>query len=231
MATTGWADGARYATKPVLFDMRTKNSARAFTLVELLVVIAIVGVLIALLLPAVQAARETARRATCNNHQRQIGLAVHAYQQVFAAYPPGRIGCDDTGDAMNISLCPPGLTPQQKTGASGFISILPFLEQQPLYAQLAVGQGGIWNRNVDDLGWYADKDKCMGIKEHVALYRCPSDRTAAMSEVYAPVHAATGSYAFVHGSLGPDRPVTRNEKYQNNGLFLYVRQREPRPRG
>ena len=105
--------------------MRSRN--RGFTLVELLVVIAIIGILVALLLPAVQAAREAARRMSCSNNVKQLALAMHNYHDVHKALPFGHLyrGIHD-GNLTDA------------TGGSGFgwgYSILPFIEQQTLADQ------------------------------------------------------------------------------------------------
>ncbi len=96
-----------------------------FTLIELLVVIAIIGVLIALLLPAVQAAREAARRAQCTNNLKQIGLAVHNYLDVHNRFPIGR-----------GTRPPRPYNDTSRYNYSGFSMILPQLEQTPLYSAI-----------------------------------------------------------------------------------------------
>ena len=77
--------------KTIMRGNRCAQSAGGFTLIELLVVVAIIGLLLALLLPAIQAAREATRRTQCRGNLRQIGVALHNYHQAHQAFPPGCI--------------------------------------------------------------------------------------------------------------------------------------------
>lgn len=102
----------------------SSRSRRGFTLVELLVVIAIIGVLVALLLPAVQSAREAARRMQCQNNVKQLGLALHNYHDTHMIFPPGAIWPveSEIEKKNNGNL-----------GPNWVIMLLPFVEQQNLY--------------------------------------------------------------------------------------------------
>lgn len=142
---------------------------RGFTLVELLVVIAIIGILIALLLPAVQAAREAARRSQCTNNLKQLGVALHNYHDTFKKMP---FICGGTG------ACPPGSTGNygaygtwSPTGTSayrlsGFVSLLPFMEQQAVYDQSA-------KNNFSPGGWCNVPNSPVYAK--ITAFFCPSD--------------------------------------------------------
>ncbi|MFP6674802.1 MAG: DUF1559 domain-containing protein [Pirellulaceae bacterium] len=111
--------------------MRRFRRTTGFTLVELLVVIAIIGVLVALLLPAVQAAREAARRMSCGNNLKQIALSAHNYHNTYKTMPPAILHKPPVNNA--------GIGPNNIPfwGWSSFL--LPFIEQQPLHQRLNVG--------------------------------------------------------------------------------------------
>src|SRR5436189_6261098 len=98
----------------------------AFTLVELLVVIAIIGVLVALLLPAVQMARESARRMSCQNNLHQQGLALHNHENTYGRFPSG-------GEGTDFNMNPPGTAFDLH---STFTRLLPYLEQGSVFGQI-----------------------------------------------------------------------------------------------
>ncbi len=121
------------------------RSRRAFTLVELLVVIAIIGILIALLLPAVQAAREAARRSQCTNNMKQQGLALQGHHDAYGAFPNGGAGTAGWGG--------PNSTVPERWGHSQWVRVLPFLEQAPMYDQLQWGTKDLTIGNTVHSGW------------------------------------------------------------------------------
>ncbi len=113
--------------------MRRSRSS-GFTLVELLVVIAIIGILVALLLPAVQAAREAARRMSCGNNLKQQGLALHNYHDTYKSFPPAMLNSGRfSGGATRTDEFG---YPEGVRNHTGFVFLLPFLEQAPLADRL-----------------------------------------------------------------------------------------------
>ena len=143
--------------------LRVKTSrGGGFTLIELLVVIAIIGVLIALLLPAVQAAREAARRIQCVNNLKQIGLALHNYHDVHNSLPPGRIAAANCVRGM--------FTGCQNT--PWVVQLLPQLEQQTFFDAANFELGSEGPLGPLPLGIFANTT-VGGIK--IAIFQCPSD--------------------------------------------------------
>lgn len=143
-----------YSSKPKL----------GFTLVELLVVIAIIGILVALLLPAVQAAREAARRMQCSNNLKQIGLAMHNYADVYKRLPSGTMNNDPANVAGNNNW-----TAGNHRKGTPLVKILPFMEQSALYNSLNFALDVEVQLNT--LGYNTNKK--------MGLYICPSDGTTA----------------------------------------------------
>lgn len=144
-----------------------------FTVVELLVVIAIIGMLVGLLLPAVQAAREAARRMQCTNNMRQIGIALHNFESARKKLPPSSVQMP----ALPIGFSHREMAEYQKVGTTGsqgkdyakqcfLTSVLPFLEQSNVLTQ---GTG--FDQRQD---WYASQNR-VAASVHIPTFICPSN--------------------------------------------------------
>jgi len=144
--------------------MTRQRSSRGFTLVELLVVIAIIGILVALLLPAIQAAREAARRTQCTNNLKQLGIAFHNYHDTHKTLPSGSISVFVRDGQWAGGLTAAPATGNDATLWSAFI--LPFAEQGALYDQI-VDMG--WFVNWDDNG---PNEALLGTR--LPMFQCPS---------------------------------------------------------
>jgi prepilin-type N-terminal cleavage/methylation domain-containing protein/prepilin-type processing-associated H-X9-DG protein len=205
-----------------------------FTLVELLVVIAIIGILVALLLPAVQAARAAARRAECTNNLKQIAVAMANYESTNREFPPGRIGCDN---AIVEPLCGANVMCAGRSRGSGFVLILPMLELESLYDLVAstvhmimpTGAGDASNLDPSCSGW-----KTPGYEQFIAsrpeVFVCPADTALPIYNLdnlkKFDTKWATGSYAMMSGTLGPTSFSTSGPNacaYFNDGVFIYKR--------
>ncbi len=154
---------------------------RGFTLVELLVVIAIIGILIALLLPAIQSAREAGRRSSCSNNLRQIGTALQLHHDALGYLPPGTEGAQASGNA-----------------AFGWsVYLLPFMEQEALYADLQVDSASLDT-------FLSDTSLRPLATATLPAFRCPSDEgpehnsNRAFSN-FDNLHAGTSNYLGVTG--------------------------------
>jgi prepilin-type N-terminal cleavage/methylation domain-containing protein/prepilin-type processing-associated H-X9-DG protein len=138
---------------PLSPSRQTSQPRSGFTLVELLVVIAIIGILVSLLLPAVQSAREAARRTQCANNLRQIGIALNGYDSQYASFPPGSFW-SSAGDRGSI-----------------LIRLLPYVEQQAIFDRFN------FNAVIDN---QTMPDGTLIGAIMISAYNCPSDQNSTL---------------------------------------------------
>lgn len=169
-----------------------RRPSRGFTLVELLVVIAIIGILIALLLPAVQAAREAARRSQCSNNFKQIGLALHNYHDVHKILPYGAFNLRETWPS---------------NGSNWRALVLPYLELSTVHSKLS-----FTNTSYFMAGGAAGANALVGNdvlrKLEISTYRCPSTNILVFDNASPVTNNQAGAMMINYvGVQGAARPV------------------------
>jgi len=170
-------------------------AAKGFTLVELLAVIAIIGVLVALLLPAIQSAREAGRRVACTNHIRQLALALHGHVQANQTLPAGNMTGFISFNATTQTTGTWGMSP--------YVQLLPYLDERPLHDRMVV------QPSPESLP-IANKER--------AQFRCPSDPEPPMDAISRKSRPSS-NYAFNAG----DTYSGQNAGGQCRGLFTQSR--------
>ncbi len=177
---------------------------RAFTLIELLVVAAIVGVLIALLLPAVQHARDAARRAACLGNLRQLGLALHHYADAHGCFPAG-------------GWIPSPLDAGWKNSHTGWsAAVLPYLERADVYDLLNTSRPYNVGANATAASRVLAVYLCPGRPRRSAVHAAPGDAFAS----------GEADYGGIYGPRGMPRPSDRNDPPQ--GAFVFWQALKPR---
>lgn len=190
--------------------IRHSGERSAFTLVELLVVIAIIGVLVALLLPAVQAAREAARRTQCTNNLKQMGLALQSYHAARKQFPLGIAG------APQKSFIDEEGKPRDGDEGYGWgTALLPYMEQQPLYDRIAPD----WKASPFLISFIENGQIVPGGDVQLAGFRCPaSDLPGSVPETLGPL---TLSEEFVKGYATSDYKACGGSL--DRGMFCSLR--------
>lgn len=186
-------------------ESTARTTRRAFTLIELIVVIAIIGLLVALLLPAVQAARETSRRMQCGNNLKQIGIALASYQASHSVYPFGLGGGAPAGSSGRWSA---------------HSQLLPSLEQSALFSSLNFA-GVPWVEDSIELS----KMNLTALQTEVSSFLCPSDAPSPSADPYV---LGPNNYRACAGTLPTNLPSDSPDgSGRNDGAFWY--QSAPRP--
>jgi len=172
-----------------------REARRAFTLIELLVVIAIIGILIALLLPAVQKVSEAANRMKCSNNLKQMGLACHNYESAFKTLPPG------------AGPIPPDPTVTSRGSLQALI--LQYIEQ-----------GNKYNQFNFDFDVNSDSHNAAARTQDVPIFVCPSDPSAAQFIEPAPISLPIGRSNYF-GNMGTKAYAPLNKNGAVGGVFYY----------
>ena len=171
---------------------------RGFTLVELLVVIAIIGVLVALLLPAVQAAREAARRVQCSNNAKQLGLAIHNYADAYKVFPAGGL---------------PAPAPGWTWGHSWSIAILPYLEEGPLFSRLDLESKHSPQVGLIYSGYNYNTHNALQLDgKHIPALECPSTTLNrwALTGSPGPIGVLSPDYVAIAGAIDDRTAVNKD---------------------
>ncbi|HUG71474.1 MAG TPA: DUF1559 domain-containing protein, partial [Pirellulaceae bacterium] len=179
------------------------ESRRGFTLVELLVVIAIIGILVALLLPAVQAAREAARRMSCGNNLKQLGLSLHNYHDTYKSLPPGVTSIHGRG--LN------------HWGLSWMPFILPFIEQQPMADKVYIGGNHPGWAHSGQTGGAINGAAFNNVE--IPAFFCPSSPLEHMGNVGSYIHMRAhyvGISGAANGNSRNPSPRYPDDTFRNN---------------
>ncbi len=206
----------RPPSRPRHGEFMRRHCQTAFTLVELLVVIAIIGILVALLLPAVQAAREASRRTSCSSNLKQLALGTISYTDVFKCLPSGSFGGEVSDNNFAMPFCDPvygcGLPWGHFSWAA---AILPFVEEQRLYDQLNFSKLAYCNNLWEDLngsgspnnrGPAGDPANQYACTHQPPLFVCPSAHRVQPETEFKDygINAGTGNCCPERTSQGMD---------------------------